>query len=202
MGTRTFNLSESEEQGLQVAYLHCADGPTRTRYQAVRLYGIGYSVDEVLQICGGSRRSLLEWCQRYRQEGITGLVDHRVGGNRSQLLLLEIEALSQLLQRHTPAQLLGSAVTGDGTHWCVGDLQQVVFTRFGIRYQSQTSYRTLLARCDFSYQRATKQYKSRSEIKVMDFEEQLEKNWSIPPKNDPPPSCWPVTKPPSISKPR
>ena len=48
--------------------------------------------------------------------------------------------------------------------------------RYGLRYQSLTAYRTLLARCDFSYQRATKQYKSRNEFKVMDFEEQLEKN--------------------------
>lgn len=176
MRTRIFTLNESEAQALQVAYLNCQDGPTRTRYQAVRLYGIGYQVDEVMQICGCSRRSLLDWCQRYRNEGIAGLVDHRLGGNHRHLLALEIEGLSQLLQRHTPSQLLGPAVTGDGTHWCVGDLMSVVFQQFGVRYKSQTSYRTLLERCDFSYQRATKQYKSRSEAKVMDFEEQLEKN--------------------------
>jgi len=176
MKRRTFTLNESEAQALQVAYLNCQDGPTRTRYQAVRLYGIGYRVDEVMQICGCSRRSLLDWCQRYRCEGIAGLIDHRLGGNHRHLLALEIEDLSQLLQRHTPSQLLGSAVTGDGTHWCVGDVMQVVFKKFGVRYKSQTSYRTLLERCDFSYQRATKQYKSRSEAKVMDFEEQLEKN--------------------------
>jgi len=176
MKQRTFKLKENEARALQAAYVNCQDGPTRTRYQAVRLYGIGYGVDEVMQMCGCSCRSLLEWCQRYRSEGIAGLVDHRLGGNRSQLLALEIEELSQLLQRHTPAQLLGPAVTGDGTHWCVGDLAQVVDKKFGVCYKSPTSYRTLLARCDFSYQRATKQYKSRSEAKVMDFEEQLEKN--------------------------
>lgn len=178
MRTRTFKLNESEEQALQVAYLHCRDGATRTRYQAVRLYGLGYDVAEIMLICGCSQRSLLEWCQRYRDEGISGLVDHRVGGNRSQLQALEIEALSQLLHQYTPAQLLGPHQRhGDGTHWTVADLQQVVLDKFGVRYQSATSYRTLLDRCDFSYQRTTKQYKARNEAKVMAFEEGLEKNW-------------------------
>lgn len=183
MGTRTFKLKETEDQALQVAYLNCQDGATRTRYQAVRLYGIGYAVEEILLICGCSLRSLLEWCQRYRDEGLSGLLDHRVGGNRARLLALEVEELSQLLHRYSPAQLLGPERSdGDGTHWTLADLRQVVEQRYGIRYQSLTSYRTLLARCDFSYQRATKQYKSRNEFKVMDFEEQLEKNSSTWPR--------------------
>jgi transposase len=202
MRTRTFKLTGSEEQALQVAYLHCQAGATRTRYQAVRLYGMGYSVAEVLQICGCSLRSLLEWCQRYRAEGITGLVDHRIGGNRRRLQALEIEELSQLMHQFTPGQLLGPAATGDGVHWCVGDLRQVVSNRFGVVYQSQTSYRTLLKRCSFSYQRAMKQYQSRNERKVMDFEEALEKNSSTSPKSVLTRPFSPVTKPPSISKPR
>jgi len=177
MRRRTFKLNESEAQALQGAYVNCADGATRTRYQAVRLYGIGYGVEEILLICSCSLRSLLAWCQRYRNEGISGLCDHRVGGNRSRLLALEVEALGQLLHRYTPTQLLGTDHRhGDGTHWTIPDVQQVVEHRYGVRYKSLTSYRTLLARCDFSYQRATKQYKSRNELNVMDFEEQLEKN--------------------------
>ena len=90
---------------------------------------------------------------------------------------MEIETLSELLHRTTPARLLGAEGShGDGAHWSVADLAQVVLDKFGVRYQSVTSYRTLLARCDFSYQRATKQYKSHNEFKVIDFEEQLEKN--------------------------
>jgi len=177
MRTRTFKLNESEAQALQGAYVNCQDGATRTRYQAVRLYGIGYAVEEILLICSCSLRSLLEWCQHYRNEGISGLLDHRVGGNRSRLLALEVEALGQLLHRYTPAQLLGADNSGgDGTHWTIVDLQQVVGHRYGVRYKSLTSYRTLLERCDFSYQRATKQYKSRNEFNIMEFEEQLEKN--------------------------
>lgn len=177
MGTRNFKINETEAQALQVAEENSPDGATRTRYQAVRLYGIGYAVSEIKLICGCSQRSLAEWCQRYRAEGLSGLLDHRVGGNRAQLLAVEVEALSQLLHRYTPGQLLGPAKhSGDGQHWTIVDLQHVVAQHYGVRYQSLTSYRTLFARCDFSYQRATKQYKSRNEVKVMDFEEQLEKN--------------------------
>jgi transposase len=177
MSTRKFRLTEQQAQALQVAYLHSHDGATRTRYQAVRLYGVGYVVEEIQQICGCSQRSLLEWCQVYRAEGISGLVDHRLGGNRAQLSPMEIEALSQLLHGYTPARLLGpDGCEGPGQHWSVNDLRQLVWQQYGVRYKSPTSYHTLFNRCDFSYQRATKQYLSRNELKVMDFEERLEKN--------------------------
>lgn len=186
MRRREFKLNEANEKALRVAYLNCRDGTTRTRYQAVRLYGIGYAVTEILLICSCSRRSLLEWCQRYQAEGIAGLVDHRLGGNHARLLALEIEELSRLLHTYTPVQLLGAdASCGDGTYWTLDDLRQVVLNRFGVRYKSRTSYRTLLTRCGFSYQRATQQYKSHNEFKVMDFEEQLEKKWLTSPRNDP-----------------
>jgi transposase len=177
MGTRTFKLNKTEVAELQCAYQNSQDGATRTRYQAVRLYGVGYPVAEIMDICGCSQRSLQEWCQRYRAEGLSGLLDHRVGGNRARLLAMEVEELSQLLHCYTPGQLLGpERSSGDGQYWSIPDLQQVVEQRYGVRYQSLTSYRTLFARCEFSYQRATKQYKSRNEVKVMDFEEALEKN--------------------------
>lgn len=184
MRKRQFNLSAGDEQALRVAYLHCREGATRTRYQAVRLYGTGYAMADILHICDCSRRSLLEGCQRYQTEGIVGLVDHRLGGNHARLRPLEIEALSQLLHTYTPAQLLGAAAsTGDGTYWTVDDVRQVVLNRFGVSYKSITSYRTLLTRCGFSYQRTTQQYKSHNAFKGMDFEEHLEKNWLTSPRN-------------------
>jgi transposase len=184
MRRRQFTLNEADEQALRVAYLNCRDGTTRTRYQAVRLYGTGYAVADILRICECSRRSLLEWCQRYQADGIAALVDHRLGGNRARLRPLEIEELSRLLHSYTPVQLLGAdACSGNGTYWTVDDVRQVVANRFGVHYKSITSYRTLLTRCGFSYQRATQQYKSHNEFKVMDFEEQFEKNSLTSPRN-------------------
>jgi hypothetical protein len=42
MAKRKFELTEQERIQLFQAYELCKDGPTRTRYQAVKLYGEGY----------------------------------------------------------------------------------------------------------------------------------------------------------------
>jgi transposase len=81
MANRKFQLSESDRQQLIQAYALCKEGPTRTRYQAVRLYGEGYSVSDIEQITGCSRTSLMEWCHAYKQNPTHGLVDKRAGGN-------------------------------------------------------------------------------------------------------------------------
>jgi transposase len=49
----------------------------------------------------------------------------------------------------------------------------VVRERYGVEYQSRTSYSCLLRLCGFSYQKSEKIFKFRSQIKVADFEEQL-----------------------------
>jgi transposase len=89
----------------------------------------------------------------------------------------QIEHLQRLLHQYTPWQWLGEAACqGDGAFWTVIDLAQVVEREYGVCYKTKQSYYDLFAQCEFSRQRPGKQYKSRSEVKVMDFEEQLEKN--------------------------
>ena len=82
-GKRHFQLAEQQQQELMVAYDKCADGPTRTRLQAVRLYGSGYPVETIQEITGSPRRTLLRWCRQYRLQGATSLADKRLGGNRA-----------------------------------------------------------------------------------------------------------------------
>jgi transposase len=177
MAKRKFTLTETERKELLQAYRSCKDAATRTRYQAVRLYGEGYPVDEIMQITGCSRTSLMEWCRAYREDHSQGLVDKRVGGNRAKLSKLQIEALQQILHQYTPKERLGPrASTSDGQFWSVEDLALVVREQYGIEYQSRTSYSQLLHRCGFSYQKTEKVFKSRRESQVADFEEQLEKN--------------------------
>lgn len=177
MAKRKFTLTQEERKELLRAYRSCKDASTRTRYQAVRLYGEGYSEAEIEQISGCSRTSLMEWCRAYRADPAQGLVDKRLGGNRAKLSQLQIEEVQQMLHQYTPKERLGSrASAADGQFWSVEDLALVVRERYGVEYQSRTSYSHLLHLCGFSYQKTEKVFKSRSETKVADFEEQLEKN--------------------------
>ena len=64
---------------------------------------------------------------------------------------------------------------GEGTFWSVADLASLVQREYGVLYQSSTSYYSLLAKCEMSYQRPAKLYKSHSAAKLMAFEESLEK---------------------------
>lgn len=177
MAKRKFVLTERGRKELLQAYRHCKDANTRTRYQAVRLYGEGYPEKEVEEITGCSRASLMEWCRAYRQDASQGLVDKRTGGNSAKLTKYQVEELQERLHQYTPRELFGAeAATGDGQFWTVADLARVVQMQFGVEYQSRTSYINLLALCGFSYQKAEKVFRSRSAIKVADFEEQLEKN--------------------------
>ena len=176
MEKRQFQLNEEQEKELIAAYASCKDGLTRTRYQAVRLYGSGYPVQEVMKITGCSRSSLMEWCRAYRSTGIAGLVDKRAGGNRAKLKPAQLEDLKGRLQMYAPAELFGAtASTADGRFWTVSDLKRAVEQWYGVSYRNFRSYHCLFDVCGFSYQRPAKVYKSRSASKVAEFEEQLEK---------------------------
>ena len=177
MAKRKFKLTDAERKELLQAYRACKDAATRTRYQAVRLYGEGYPEKEIEQVTGCKRTSLMEWCRAYRVDHSQGLVDKRVGDNRAKLSKLHIEELQHMLHQYTPKERLGrKASTADGQFWTVEDLVLVVRERYGVEYQSRTSYSSLLRHCGFSYQKTEKTFKSRSEAKVANFEEQLEKN--------------------------
>ena len=158
------------------AYDRTKDGPTRTRDQAVRLYGTGYPVAQIVEITGCSRTSLMDWCRLYRDRGVAALVDGRVGGNRAKLTPEQRETVRASLHQYTPRQLFGpTTATPDGQFWTVPDLKRAVQEWFGVTWRSPSSYLALLADCGFTYQRTQKVYKSRSERDILAFEEQLEK---------------------------
>ena len=180
MKHRQFRLLAAEANELQAAYLHCQDADTKIRYQAVRLYGTGYSVAQIVDICACSRSRLMGWAAAYRDRGVAALLDHRTGGNRAALKPEQIEAVQTQLHTYTPAQLLGKdACQNDGAFWSVPDLAVLLRRDYEVVYKSPTSYRNLIAKCGFSYQRPASQYKSRSDEKIAQFEETLEKkSWT------------------------
>ena len=160
---------------LQVAYDECREGNTKIRFLAVRLYGTGMATSEIEVIVGCSRSSLMNWSRAYQQTGIVGLIDKRAGGNSAKLEPHQVAHLADQLECYRPEQLLG-AETVSAQFWTVTDLARLVERDYAVVYDSPTSYRTLLKRCGLSRQRPAKQYKSRSELKVLAFEETLEKN--------------------------
>ena len=177
MAKRKFKLNEKAIHELQGAYHHSRQGQERTRFQAVRLYGQGYTVPEIEKICGCSASGLMVWCRTYQCEGIAGLLDHRKGGNHAKLSAVQIEMIRELLHFYTPAQLFArEECVGDGETWTVPDLARLVKQRCDVVYQSDNSYRFLIRKCGFTRQRPGHFYKSRSEQAVIDFEEVLEKN--------------------------
>jgi transposase len=177
-GKRQFQLTERQQRELMVAYKKCADGPTRTRLQAVRLYGSGYTVAAITEITDCSRRTLLRWCQQYRLASITGLLDKRQGGNRALLSDEQLDDVCHKLHQYRPIDVLGPAgvATASGQHWTVPDLKWALQQWHGVVYRGTSSYRSLFKRCGFSYQRAARVFRSRSASQVADFEEELEKN--------------------------
>ena len=160
-----------------IAYEKCADGPTRTRLQAVRLYGSGYSVESIQEITGSPRRTLLRWCRQYRLQGAASLADKRLGGNRAYLSSEQLDDIRHKLHQYRPMDVFGPAgvATASGQHWTIPDLKRAVQQWHGVVYLRPNSYRLLFNRCGFSYQRTARIFRSRSAKQVADFEEQLEK---------------------------
>lgn len=177
MSRQRQKYSQEEIESLKRAEQETKDAATRTRYQAVRLYAEGYRVEQISQITGCHRARLMEWCRKYQDTGISGLLDHRGGDQRSQLSRGQIRELTERLHEYRPRDVLGSATaTSSGQYWTVRDLAQVIARWYGVQWRSGASYQAVFKVCGFSYQRTEKVYKSRRSQQVTDFEAELEKN--------------------------
>jgi transposase len=160
VANRRFFLTVGQANALLAAYTATDDGPYRTRLQAVRLYGLGYPVREILTITGCSRTSLMEWCRAYQEQGIAGLQDKRVGGNRAKLSAEQIDDLRRRLRQYTPRMIFGGASSlPDGQGWTLEDLSRAVQAWYDVTYDSQASYRNLFARCGFTYHHESQAFK-------------------------------------------
>lgn len=140
MAKRKFKLTEQERNQLLQAYTLSKDAATRTRYQAVRLYGEGYNEGEIEQITGCSRAILMEWCRAYLADPAQGLVDKRAGGNSAKQNKTQVEELYQKLHQYTPRELFEpDASTADGQFKTLVDLAHVIQKWHGVEYRSRIS---------------------------------------------------------------
>ena len=178
MARRKFHITEAQETELKTAYKQSNDATLSKKVLAIRMYGMGHPVKTILDLVGCNRVTLLKWCRQYSQFGLARLVDRRKGGNHHKLTPAQKADLRERLHRYTPRQVLGEATaTAAGAHWTTADLKQVIAKWYEVTYRSATSYYTLMVESGLSYQRTEAVFKNRSEAKVADFEEELEKNW-------------------------
>ncbi len=172
MAKRQFELSESEIQHFRQAEQQTRDVHELKRLQAVRLYGSGVRLSEILKVVTCGESSVRQWAQHYRQNGIEALRSHWQGANANKLTPEQRADLRERVQAYRPVDLHLS----QGQFWTVSDLRVAVQQWYGVTYHSEDSYLQLLRRCGFSYQRAERVYRSRPNVQtVNDFEAALEK---------------------------
>lgn len=179
MAKRTFHLSEEETRIFRQREAVSRDTAEMKRLQAVRLYGSSRAVSDIIDVTGCTEGSLRRWVGQYREQGLAGLrTDYsRRSQNSSKLTEAQCADLQQRLHHYRPDHVLAPEVRIErGQFWTVSDLAIAVEQWYGVIYEDRGSYRNLLHRCGFSYQKVERVYKSRpSEAEVAEFEAELEK---------------------------
>lgn len=179
MAKRTFHLNEEEKNTFRQREASSDDTTEMKRLQAVRLYGSGRTVTDIMDVTGCTESSLRRWVHQYREQGLEGLrTDYSARSqNSSKLSEAQCADLRQRLHDYRPDQILTPEVRiVRGKFWTVSDLAIAVEHWYGVSYKDRGSYRNLLHRCGLSYQKAEQVYKSRpSEAEIAEFEAELEK---------------------------
>ncbi len=177
MAKRQFILTEQDIFKLQRAEDGTQDVRELKRLQAIRLYGSGQAVETIQEVVGCSWRALMDWCRAYRIHGLAGVQSHWQGDNALKLRREQRADLKARLAQYRPDQMLIPEIrVSQGEFWTVSDLKTVIYQWYGVTYQSDTSYRTLLHECGLSQQKTEPQYRSRpNQQAVADFEAELEK---------------------------
>jgi transposase len=172
MRTRTLRLTETEVVALKQAEQQTKRTHELRWMQAVRLFGSGMAVKQVVEVTGLSERTIQRQAARFREAGVKGLRERRVGGNRARLTPEQRAEIAEKLHQYRPVDLKVS----QRDYWTVSDLAVVVEQWYGVVYQAVDGYYDLLRASGFSLQRSTKVYRHQpSAAALADFEAGLEK---------------------------
>ena len=177
MAKRKFELSETERVAFRQAEQRTHDARELKRLQAVRLYGSGEAVATIQHLTGCGPVSPCQWAMDYRRGGLTALRTQWRGGNANKLTAEQRQNLWTKLDQYTPAQVIAAEIRIEqGEFWTVSDLKLVVAQWYGVTYESESSYRSLLHASGLSYQKVEKVYRSQpGAVRLADFEAELEK---------------------------
>ena len=179
MAKRSFQLTANEIKAFKLYEGQTKRVDELRRLQAVRLYGSGYSMTSITEMLGCAEHSVRLWVLDYTRNGIDTLLSQygNSAQNARRLSLEQEQDLAQKLREYRPQQVLERKnYHGTGEFWTVASVKVVVEKWYGLGYGSLASYRNLLHRCGFSYQKSEGVYKSRpSEPVINDFEAEFEK---------------------------
>jgi len=172
MRTRALRLSETEVAELRQAEQETKRANEMRWMQAVRLFGSGMAVAQVVEVTGLSERTIQRQAARFREEGIAGLRERRVGGNRALLSDEQRAEIAEKLHQYRPIDLKVS----EHEYWTVSDLAVVVEQWYGVVYKAVDGYYDLLHASGLSLQRSTTVYRHKPSAAVLaEFEAGLEK---------------------------
>ena len=171
MAKRQLDLTVQEIGQFREAETWTRDVHELKRLEAIRLYGTGMPV-RAIQDMTGAGSPIRQWAMAYRAQGLAGLRSKWSGKNANKPTDAQRQQVKERLEQYRPVDLQLSG----GEYWTVSDLRVAVEQWFGVVYQDETSYQTLLHKSGFSYQRTSKVYRSRpSEAALAEFEAELEK---------------------------
>lgn len=179
MAKRQFHLNDNQIQELKHHEQQSKRPAELKRLQAVRLYGTGRALSDIVDIVGCGESSVRIWAMQYGQGGVSRLLANyeQSSQNARKLTQAQEHDLRKKLKQYRPMDVMAEeSCHGNGEFWTVEDVKQMVTHWYGVTYQDASSYRNVLRRCGFSYQKVEQVYKSRpSQVVVADFEADLEK---------------------------
>lgn len=172
MAKRQLELNETQIRQLREAEAKTRDVRELKRLQAIRLYGSGVPLRDIMNLVGAGESTIRQWAMSYQSEGAEGLRSKWASKNASKLTDEQRQQIKERLHTYSPVDLHIS----QRAYWTVSDLRVAINNWFEVVYQDNDSYLHILRQSGFSYQRTTKVYRSRpSEADMAEFEAQLEK---------------------------
>jgi transposase len=172
MAKRELELTAAEMAVFRQTEAQTRDGYELKRLQAIRLYGSGVSLADIMDMVGAGESTIRQWAMAYRRQGLDGLRSKWQGKNANRLTKEQRGQIQERLHQYRPVDLGIS----EGVYWTVSALHVAVERWFGVVYQDATSYQSLLRQSGFSYQRSAKIYRSQpGAAEMAAFEAELEK---------------------------
>ena len=174
--TRKFHVNEVAIDALKQAEKATKKSSELRRMQAVRLYGGGQAVRQIIEVTRMGTRNIVDCVGGYREQGLAGLYDYQQKGNRTLLTDDQRRDLAGKLHQYRPVDLNLSP----REYWTVSDLAVASSSGTGGVYKHRDGYIRILHRSGFTCQCSTKVYRHKPSASVLlEFEAQLEKKCPI-----------------------